>query len=93
MLRPIEASYMCRERSATRTCSVVVVDKIMLGAWPKMPTSPFGRVDSNTESKKSITTWTRPKIVTRYKAASNDADHSHSHILVKPWSALKLSAI
>ena len=37
-------------RSAARTCPVVVVDKMMLGAWPKMPTSTFsqsrGRISS-----------------------------------------------
>ena len=40
-----------QERSSERTCPVVVVvDTIMLGAWPKMPTSKFsqsrGRISS-----------------------------------------------
>ena len=39
-----------QERSAARTCPVDVVDTIVLGAWPKMPTSIFsqsrGRISS-----------------------------------------------
>ena len=40
-----------QERSSERTCPVVVVvDTIMLEAWPKMPTSKFsqsrGRISS-----------------------------------------------
>ena len=60
MLKPIEASYnlkligpMCRNvalRARVHAVVVVVVDTIMLGAWPKMPTSTFsqsrGRISS-----------------------------------------------
>ena len=52
MLKPIEASYnlkLCAGACA-RTCPVVVVDTIMLGAWPKVPTATFnqsrGRISS-----------------------------------------------
>ena len=61
MLKPIEASYnlklvgpnsMCRNVAlrARVHAVVVVVDTIILGAWPKMPTSTFsqsrGRISS-----------------------------------------------
>ena len=54
MLKPIEASYNLKLigpiHVQERTCPVVVVDEIMLGAWPKMPTSTFsqsrGRISS-----------------------------------------------
>ena len=40
----------CSATSAARKCPVVVVDKIMLGAWPNMPTSTLsqsqGRISS-----------------------------------------------
>ena len=53
----IEASYnlkligpMCRSVALRARVHVVVVDKSMLGAWPKMPTSTFsqsrGRISS-----------------------------------------------
>ena len=43
-------AYVQERSSARMTCPVVVVDKIMLGAWPKMPTSTYsqsrGRISS-----------------------------------------------
>ena len=38
LFRCIETSY-----DAARTRPVIVVDNIMLGAWPKMPTSTFSQ--------------------------------------------------
>ena len=32
-----------QERSAARTCQVVVIDKIMMGAFSEMPTSTFSQ--------------------------------------------------
>ena len=32
-----------QERSSARTTCPVVTDRIMLGAWPKMPTSTFSQ--------------------------------------------------
>ena len=43
-----------QERSAARTCPVVVVDKIMLGAWPKMPTLTFSQSRGRISSQKKF---------------------------------------
>ena len=43
MKKEIETSYHLIKNDAARTRPVVVVDNIMLGAWPKMPTSTFSQ--------------------------------------------------